>query len=115
MISKKYLAQIKDQLPDRDDPHERDFVNNGQCSKCGSQQLYVGKANFKNGKGYAACSNSSCESVEEIGLDREVAFCPTCDRLSGVERSVSISDKERKNLDCGHSTGWGEQKPSQTN
>ena len=107
MITKKLFGEINGQLPDRDDPDEKTLVAGQRCPTCDSSQLYIRKANFRNGKGFAICVSSKCETVEELGIDREAAHCPKCDRLAIVERTTMINSHERKNLDCGHSIGWG--------
>jgi ssDNA-binding Zn-finger/Zn-ribbon topoisomerase 1 len=70
MITKKYFEQIKTQLPDHEDAAEVRLVEEQRCPVCGLAQVYVGKANFKNGKGFALCANPDCNNVEEIGIDR---------------------------------------------
>ena len=107
MITKTYFKQIKADLPDLVDHLEQVFFAGQRCQKCDSQQLYVSKANFKNGRGFAICVSATCETVEEIGIDREIEFCTACGQLAFVERTALIHGHERKNLKCGHSIGWG--------
>ena len=108
MITKKLFQELSDQLPDHEDPAERRLVEEQRCPVCELAQVYVGKKNFSNGKGFAICANPDCDSVEELGIDRNHEHCPKCEKLVLVERAVSIMDKMRINLMCGHSVGWGE-------
>jgi len=106
MVTKKYFEQIKNGLPDHEDPYEALLVDKQRCPACGLAQWHAPKTNFKNGKGFAVCANPDCDNVEEIGIDREHEYCARCDRLSHIERTITIKDKLRITLVCGHAIGW---------